>query len=173
MEQVTIRIPQSEYRPILAHLLQPDGCENAAFVFCNCEPHSNGVQFSYVDWLAVEPDDCVARSAYYLQLADETRARVIKQAHDLQTSLVEFHSHRSAFPAAFSTSDFGGFDEFVPHVWWRLKGRPYAAVVVAESSFDGIAWIKDARSAQAMTAIDTHVELLRPTGLSLRYQTHE
>lgn len=167
MEQVTIQIPESDYRSIVAHLLQPDGCEDAAFVFCKCEPDGEEVQFAFVDWLAVEPDGCAARSAYYLQLTDKMRARVIKRAHDLQTSLVEFHSHRSTFSAAFSMSDFSGFDEFVPHMWWRLKGRPYAAVVVAENSFVGIAWIRDARSAQPVTAIDIGVELLRPTGLSL------
>jgi hypothetical protein len=29
----------------------------------------------------------------------------------------------------------------VPHLWWRLKGRPYAALVFGYESFDGVAWV--------------------------------
>jgi hypothetical protein len=28
----------------------------------------------------------------------------------------------------------------VPHLWWRLGGRPYAALVFGAETFDGLAW---------------------------------
>ncbi len=168
METVKITFPAAIYAEIRAHLLQPEGTEDAAFVFCNYEANGASAEFALVDWLAVETFDCVARSAHYLELKDELRARVIKRAHDLGASLVEIHSHRSRLPAMFSASDFSGFADFVPHVWWRLKGRPYAAVVVAEDSVDGLAWLHGPDDPQPITAIVAGAGLLQSTGHSLR-----
>ena len=169
MEQnrITLSIPQLHYDQLLRHLLREGACEEAAFVFCNCSQDDGSTQFQFIEWLPVSPDGFVARSPYYLELTDETRARVIKRAHDLGASLIEFHSHRSIYPAAFSPSDFSGFEEFVPHVWWRLQERPYAAVMVAETSFDAIAWMADPRQPETLAAIAAGSQVLIPTGRSL------
>ena len=37
--------------------------------------------------------------------------------------------HRQGDPAEFSASDRKGLESFVPHVWWRLRHRPYLALV--------------------------------------------
>ncbi len=169
MEQnrITLSIPQPHYDQLLCHLLREGGCEEAAFVFCSCYQDEGGIQFRFIECLPVPDDGFVARSPCYLELTDETRAQVIKRAHDLGASLVEFHSHRSIGPAAFSPSDFSGFGEFVPHVWWRLQERPYAAVVVAKTSFDAIAWVADPRQPETLAAIATGSHVLIPTGRSL------
>jgi hypothetical protein len=79
---------------------------------------------------------------------------LIKRAWDSGTSLVEFHSHpRDRWQAMFSPSDLAGFDEFVPHCWWRLRGRPYLAVVVAQRSVDALAWVTDPRRPVRLDAI--------------------
>src|SRR6266487_1407438 len=104
-----------------------------------------------------------------MELADETRAQVIKRAHDLGASMVEFHSHPYPWPARFSESDRVGLEEFVPHVWWRLKGRPYAAVVVAPSGFDGLVWMTSPDRPEQLDGIACGDRLLRPTGLTLRH----
>lgn len=166
--KVFIEIPELQHKKIIEHLLGPDGCEEAVFAFCKFERSGSRSRFELIDWYAVPPTGFVTRSRYFLELTDETRSQVIKRAHDLQATLIEFHSHRSTRPAAFSPSDYAGFDEFVPHVWWRLKGRPYAAVVVAESSFDGIAWIDDAKTAVPLSGISLGNELLLATGESHR-----
>lgn len=165
MEAIYIDISAAQYRELVGHLLQPDGCEHAAFAFA--EFNAEDSQFHVIELLAVAPDDCVGQSAYYLELSDGLRAAVIKQAHELDASLIEFHSHRSQHSAAFSISDFTGFSDFVPHVWWRLGGRPYAAVVVAESSLDALAWTKGPDCPIPVTEIRVDEESIRPTGLSL------
>ena len=169
---VSVGIPELHQRQIIKHLLNSEGCEEAAFAFCSFMQTAQEARFDLIEWYAVPPTGFITRSPYFLELADEIRGRVIKRAHDLDASLVEFHSHRSHWPAAFSLSDFAGFDEFVPHVWWRLKGRPYAAVVVAESSFDGIAWIHDETIPVPLTVIDVGGELLLPTGRFSRGSVH-
>jgi len=165
--EITVSIPASQHLQIVKHLLGPEGCEEAVFAFCSFMQTGREARFEVSDWHAVPPTGFVTRSPYFLELTDETRAQMIKRAHDLESSLIEFHSHRSSWPAAFSPSDYAGFDEFVPHIWWRLKGRPYAAIVVSESkSFDGIAWINDATTPVPVTGIETGSEVLLPTGKS-------
>lgn len=170
MDKTVLEIPPGVFRALHAHLL-PDGAdaERAAFVFASVEQASEALIFRYLEWLAVAPDATQVASAAYFELADETRAAVIKRAHDLGASLVEFHSHLGPWPAAFSLSDRAGFGEFVPHVWWRLKGRPYAAVVVAPTGFDALCWVTGPRTAQPLSYVQAGDIIHRPTGLTLPY----
>ena len=64
--------------------------------------------FEVIDAAKLGPDEFESQLGDYLELADETRARLIKRAHDLQASLVEMHSHPAPFPAAFSPADRPG-----------------------------------------------------------------
>src|SRR5207249_9382808 len=76
-----------------------------------------------------------------VELTDEARARIIKTAWDTGTSPVEFHSHPGDYCGAmFSPIDMYGFSEYVPHCRWRLRGRPYLAVVVSPAGMDALAW---------------------------------
>jgi len=130
--------------------------------------------FEHVDWYPIPQDGFLVRSRYYFELTDEARARVIKRAHDLGASLVEFHSHAGSWPAAFSASDLFGFQEFVPHIWWRLKGKPYLAIVVTRTGFDGLAWLTDPQSPQHVDGIVVDGSVLIPTQLSpLKYNFYE
>lgn len=76
-------------------------------------------------------------------LSDEMRAEIIRWAWAEEASLVEAHSHAFG-PAQFSPSDLEGLEEWVPHLWWRLRGRPYGAIVVADGTVDALAWIEGA-----------------------------
>jgi hypothetical protein len=140
--------------------------EEAAFVYAGRETTDDTEVFRAVEWLPVPPDGFVTRSAVHFELADAMRAAVIKRAHDLGASLVEFHSHTGRWRAAFSPSDRAGFREFVPHVWWRLKGRPYLAVVVTRSGFDGLAWIARAQAPERLDGVLVEEKVLNPTRLS-------
>jgi hypothetical protein len=111
------------------------------------------------------------RTPRYLELKDETRARVIKHAHDLGTSLVEVHSH-PLFDPVFSASDEAGLRQFVPHVWWRLKGRPYGAIVVAPKGFDALFWLDGPKAPVTLSALDIDGTQLTPSGISLRNWEH-
>lgn len=138
---VVIQLAAATYHALRTHLLpRPLHAEEAAFLFAKVSDEDGSLTFTVVDWYPVPPEGFATRSLYYLELTDETRAFVIKKAHDLGCALIEMHSHAGHSAAAFSPSDRNGFEEFVPHALWRLKGRPYAAVVMTTHSADALAW---------------------------------
>ena len=164
-----LELPEEAYHTLLAHLLSADSeVEEAAFVFAHGAVERGDTVFRYVERLAIKPEGFLHRSEGYLELTDETRARVIKRAHDLGASIAEFHSHPYSGRAVFSLSDRAGLTEFVPHALWRLKGRPYIAVVIAPTSFDGLVWVSDAKTPRPLDGIMVDGRVLRPTGLTLR-----
>lgn len=174
MSGATLHIDPGFKTAIWSHLLpeneQSESIEQAAFAFAKTISEGEVTTFDVIDWLPIERIGFVHQSGYHIELADEMRPLLIKRAHDLQTSLVEFHSHPFSTRAEFSPSDLTGLDEFVPHVWWRLKGRPYLAVVVTPSQFDALAWVTDPRSAVPLEELRAGDIVLRPSGFTLRRQ---
>ena len=168
MTEATLSLDREDYEAILGHLIRPDSfLEEAAFGFAVPNSNFDDKAFRIIAWEPADPDDFLYRSAFNFELTDEMRGRLIKRAHDLSASIVEFHSHTDEFARArFSYSDRSGFAEIVPHVWWRLKGKPYFAVVVARRDFDSLAWIASADSTERLGALDVSGEFLRPNGLS-------
>lgn len=165
MGKVVVQIPKEIHRRAWAHLL-PRRMKNEEVCFLYVRPEENDGRFACVDWESIPPEDFAFRSGYHIELADGVRARIIKRAHDLGASLVEMHSHTGTRPAAFSPSDMAGFAEFVPHVMWRLQGKPYFAIVVARGSFDGLAWVGDANTPQRLGGIAVGRSVFTPTATS-------
>lgn len=167
MEQILLNIPQAIQRAVWKHLLPRRFIhEEAAFLYAKRKTEGKTEIFQYVDWFPVPVNGFLSCSPFYFELTDEMRAMAIKRAHDLQASIVELHSHKGIYPATFSPSDLLGFQEVVPHVWWRLKGRPYFAVVVSRSGFDGLTWISGPYCPQYLDGIITETSILKPTKLS-------
>jgi hypothetical protein len=111
--------------------------------------------------------DIASPSLRHVVLADDVRPRVIKTAWDRNECLIEAHSHGPRGHAEFSPSDLLGFEEWVPHVTWRLRGRPYAALVVAGDKWDALVWIDRAPVAPAAIEITDGgrvIDALRITG---------
>src|SRR5258705_249289 len=77
--------------------------EEAAFLFARSD--ADGDLLTIVESELIPPPGFVMRSRFYLELTDETRARVIKRAHDLSASIIECHSHPGQKSACFSWSD--------------------------------------------------------------------
>lgn len=175
MDPILIELPRDVKDALWRHLLPKKFiAEEAAFVFTRRDEKASGYVFQAVDWYPVPPTGFLSRSAVHLELADEIRGVVIKQAHDLGASLVEFHSHTGRWPVAFSVSDLSGFEEFVPHIWWRLRGRPYGAVVVGQSGFDGLMWLQDPKQAAHLDGILVDGMQLEANRLSpLRLEQYE
>ncbi|MFL5886711.1 MAG: hypothetical protein ACJ77M_16700 [Thermoleophilaceae bacterium] len=122
------------------------------------------------EWRFIEEAEVASRGTGHVVLADEMRGALIRWASSAGRVLVEAHSHGPRGIAGFSTSDLIGFQEWVPHVRWRLQGRPYAAIVLAGEHVDAMAWIDGSR---AVEPID-HIEVLGgepivPTGNTLEY----
>ena len=162
-----LQMPDGLFSDLLAHLLPPaSNREEAAFLFVRPAPGDDGA-FEVVESVKLMPADFEAQFDDYLELADETRARLIKRAHDLSASLVEIHSHPGPYSAAFSFADRRGLRDTVPYMWWRLRKRPYFAIVVAADGFDALAWLTDPNLPQPLAGIRSGGRLLRPTNNSL------
>lgn len=141
MTPVSIRMGDAEFAALRAHLVRPGSdIEEAAFLFARFHRGEADDAFEVIEWAPVETAGFVTRSAYYLELTDATLAAAIKRAHDLDACLIEAHSHPTQERLCFSHSDVAGFEDCVPHALWRLKRRPYAAIVMGAGGFDGLAW---------------------------------
>jgi hypothetical protein len=173
--RVVLHLTDDDYQRVRQHLFGDDSCDEAAgFLFVGHRSEGQEHSFEQLDWYPVSPDGYAVRNAFHFELTDEVRAHVIKRAHDLGASIVEVHSHGGPWSAAFSPSDQLGFREFVPHVWWRLKGRPYLALVATRQDFDGLAWITGPEDPQRLDGIMVDGQMLRPTRLSsLTQDRHE
>ena len=167
MAETYLYLPNNLAAAVWAHLLEDEsGAESAGFLFAKHRREGEVHGFEALEWYPVPPEGFLSRNSYHFVLTDEVRAEVIKRAHDLGASVVEFHCHKGPRPARFSLSDQAGFQEFVPHIWWRLRGRPYLAVVVAEIDFDSLVWVTGPGTPQHLTGIVVDETTFDPTRLS-------
>lgn len=163
-----LKLTASLQRNLWSHLLPGNTLsEQAAFLFCETTENDAGVTFEVIDHTLPSEEDFTSQHDDYLELTDEARIGVIKRAHMLNASLVELHSHPGPLPAAFSLTDRLGLQETVPHMRWRLRKRPYVAIVVAPSGFDALVWHRDGNVPDPLSAIDADGRLLSPTNASL------
>src|SRR5262245_50164640 len=159
-----VRLDPGFHRALWDHLLPiVDRREQGAFLFAAAAAVDGRLEFSVIDHAFLGPQDFATQSEDHLELADTTRIRLIKQAHRLDATLIELHSHPGPSPGGFSPSDRFGLQETVPHMWWRLKGRPYLAIVVAPSGFDALVWLSNPHVPEALTGIQVGDNLLAPT----------
>jgi hypothetical protein len=166
--RISINLPASAYQRILQHLF-PNKVryESVSFIFAAVKESRLSIDFNFVDWYAVKSNEYDSRSLWYVELKDNMRPKIIKKAFDLDAAIVEVHSHPHNANAEFSGSDLAGLQEFVPHVLWRLKGKPYAALVFSISEFDGLVWTKNPWHPQQLTELVVNDRSLRANGLTL------
>lgn len=133
----SLSVPASTYDDLLAHL-SSSRMEQVAFLFT--EPPQPGKPLRVGELYLVPPKGFDFQSDRHVALTDEVRGEVIKRTHDLNGCLVEVHSHGGGAPVFFSGSDLHGFEQWVPHVRWRLRRRAYVALVFAGEAFDALVW---------------------------------
>ncbi len=168
MGEICLLLTDEIHSTLLDHLLPADSLvEQAGFLFADCHECAGGHRFECREWMSISADGCAVQTPWSLELTDQTRAEVIKRAHDLRASIIEFHSHPQQDVAAFSPSDLAGFEDFVPHVWWRLKGRPYGAVVVSPTGFDAVIWTESPKSPARLDRMLVGGRRLVPTGRTI------
>ena len=169
MMPASLLLKREHFKELREHLF-PENVHNerAAFLFLTTRIQGKDIEFMVAEQFLVNEGDVWYSSAGYLELMDNIRGRVIKRAHDLGLSLAEAHSHRFPIPAEFSSTDIDGLREFVPHVWRRLEGRPYLALVAAPNSFDGLVWIHDAKCAELLDMLVIDQQVIEMTGRSIR-----
>lgn len=169
-----LNIPPEVYMELQKHLLPNIHTnEEAAFVFADVVLYDERVELNYQDWYAVQPNDYKSRSAYHFELTHETNGRIIKRAHDLDACIIEFHSHIDQEFLRFSPTDWKGFSEFVPHVLWRLRGKPYVAIVVTIHGVDALVWTNGVKKPKELSMIKTGATEVLPTNNSLKQDNDE
>ena len=156
------------FEDLTAHLLPLDSVhEQAAFLFVSTNKLEDRICFSVLETMYLRPDEFDSQFCDYLELSDNTWARLIKHAYNLDASLVEIHSHLGPYSAAFSLADFTGLKKTIPYIWWRLKKRPYLAIVVTATGFDALVWLDDPNIPQQLDGIIAGERLLCPSNNSL------
>lgn len=174
MLRVAANLPEKTYSSILKHLFPKKvKHESVSFIFASIQRDDKSLDFNFLEWYPVMPSEYEFRSLWYVELKDEIRPKIIKKAFDLDAAIIEIHSHPYDTPAMFSGSDLDGLREFVPHVRWRLKGKPYAALVFSSSDFDGLAWIDNLTDPQPLTELVVNRRHLKPNGLTLSKRSGE
>jgi hypothetical protein len=146
----TLSVTAGTYDALIQHL-STDEVEQVAFLFT--EPPAKSAPLRVIDLYTVPRDKFEIQSAYHVSLSDEVRGEVIQRAHELGGCLIEVHSHGGGPPVSFSVTDLLGFEEWVPHVRWRLRQRAYVALVFAGHAFDALVWDGDHAAPTPLTNI--------------------
>jgi hypothetical protein len=134
---VAFRISRALYDEAHADLL--GGVEHVGFFLADLDPPTH--TFLVREWRSVPATGFEYQSAFHVTLTDEMKTEAIRWAWQARASLIEAHSHGDLLLPEFSPSDVRGLRDWVPHLFWRLRRRPYAAIVTAGDEFDGLAWI--------------------------------
>ncbi len=164
MKQVYLKTEKSHWDKITKYLLR-NKQEQAVFLLIDPFYDSDKIFFEIKDTYLV-PREELDGSPYTIRLKDSARAKIIKWAWDNGFSLAEIHSHPfSKHDTTFSYSDIAGLEEFVPHLWWRLKGKPYLAIVLGKNDYDALVWLDDPNAPQNLGGILINNNLIGPTNL--------
>lgn len=130
---------------------------------------AGGGLFRIVDLRLVAGHRFTLQSEDRADLDDAIRSEMIQWAWREGGCLVEAHSHGEVLvPARFSRFDFSQFDDWVSHVRWRLRQRPYLALVTAGVQVDGLAWLDEVPVAIDAVRVDGREPILT-TRESIRY----
>jgi hypothetical protein len=160
-DMVTFVIPKRIFRRCRRDLLERP--EAVGFFAADYKQRTH--TFRARQWRPIPLTGLEDPTAPHIVLRDRVAAEIIKWAWDENVSLIEAHSHGSG-SAAFSLTDLMGLEEWVPHLSWRLNGRPYGALVVAGDTVDALAWVDDALTPQQVKRLRVGLATLRPTGLT-------
>lgn len=118
--------------------------------------------------------DYAYQSPHGMALADDVRPRVLRWASASGNALVEVHSHGAlSRETTFSPTDLEGLAEVVPQMLWRLRGRPYTALVIGDGDLDALTWTRRGEPPAAPAAVILGGRMLAPTAIALDVLTRE
>lgn len=158
-----IEVGGRDYEQLRVHLDAGSEVEQVAFLLT--APYAGDEVLRIARIQLIDAENFNFQSGYHVELADDVRPSLIKRAWEAEACVIEAHSHLLG-PSRFSPSDLAGFDEWVPHMRWRLRGRPYAALVFAPDDFDALVWDGDGRPAPLDALVVVDGPVVRPTGFS-------
>lgn len=172
MSKVYLKTTAQTFRKIKNFLLQ-DSEERVVFLLINQTNEAAKTIFE-VKNIYLVPQNEIDQSSYSVRLKQISQAKIIKWAWNSGFSLAEIHSHPfSSKNTTFSYSDIAGLKEFVPHVWWRLKNRPYIAMVFGKREYDALVWIDSPHNPKNLEGILVANKLFKPTNSTLLSQNYD
>ncbi len=131
-------ISGTNWQRVKTHLLASNS-ERFAFLYCGFSERKDGVSLMVKDLVLVPDDEVEIDDGFKVKVS--TIVRIANRARKEGLALVECHSHLfGGFGVTFSSTDRDGFAEFVPYILKDLPKRPYAALVLAKDSIDGLCW---------------------------------
>lgn len=170
MKSIYLWIKESDFQDLMNHLLPSRGNEyqkeEAAFMLAKPEKIGGKEYYNVFRIIKIKSSGFRYQSSFYLELEDHFREELIIEAHRSNASIVEIHSHPGPYSAAFSQTDLAGLEEFVPHVRWRLGGKPYFALVAADSSFDALVWSLEGPGVEKLDALVSDEAVRAPTNIT-------
>ena len=131
--------------------------EQVGFFLADWSPADR--QFRIHAWRPIDDGPADSPRQLHVSLLDETRSAIIQWASAEDACLIEAHSHGRWSPAAFSQYDLQNLGEWVPHLWWRLRHRPYAAIVTSVRDLDALAWIDGPGEIEQVDGVSADVYL--------------
>jgi hypothetical protein len=128
------------------------------------------VDVMYLD----DETDYVRQDWHGMELADDIRPRSLKWATGHDAALIEVHSHGpGAGRTTFSNHDLRGLREGAPSLAWRLRGRPYGALVVGgRHHFDGLVWDGPKSPPRPLPRVAVGAQTLQASGRALSRLAH-
>jgi len=160
----SLSFPEQIYKKLLARM--DERPEQVGFMLAS---KAGSDIFRVHELRLVEGHRFASWSDEHAEADDAIRGEMIQWAWREDACLVEAHSHGRGFvPARFSRFDFSQFEEWVPHVRWRLRQRPYFALVTAGDEIDALAWLGANAEAIARISVDRHADVF-PSGESIAY----
>lgn len=140
------------------------GQRGEQLAFLGTVPTGDGLRA--VALLTAGPDLLDGADAWHVALSDAGRQAVLRWAAEREVGLAEVHTHPAWSSARFSEIDLRGLIQWAPNVVWRLGGRPYAALVVAGPSIDGLVWRQGQTMPDVPDAVVRSGRAVVPTGRS-------
>lgn len=159
----SVTLASGQLAPVRSHLAS--AWEQVGFFLADYDEQTR--DFRVRDWWPMPSEAFDLQMGDHVVLRDDMRPQLIKWAWDSKACLGEIHSHGDFGDACFSRFDLEGFASWVPHVRWRLRARPYFALVADGATFDGLAWLGDAGPPVQVSVIDGDAEPVVTTGLTL------
>ncbi len=171
----TLSMPPAVWDDV--HTYLDHGVERMAFLSATpaqdaCTGHD---VWSVIDVMYLDDEtDYELQGSFGMELADDIRPRSLRWATRHDASLIEVHSHgEGRQPTTFSRHDLRGLVEGVPGLVWRLRGRPYGALVFGgRRDFDGLVWHDRASPPAALAKLTVGQHTFRATDLALERLTH-
>lgn len=166
-----IAFPETVFEEMKTHLHEGRG-ESFGFLLANVVRGTRGPRFCVRSFVPVDQEDVQLSYQSPRRIALSTILDVVNEAKQEDLAIVEVHNHPGVEDGVqFSQTDEAGFRETVPYMLDALGGRPYAALVVGETSIDARYWEAEGPGSKIenVTVAGESLRPIRPTSSQNRF----